>query len=64
MGTAILRIGLVNSPGDAAVILAIAAGLLIAGSMYLLASAVPPPVELGPDEPRQGERIPSYRGGQ
>lgn len=61
MGRVLLRIGLVNSPGDAAALLAIAAGLLIATSIYLLASSVPPVVELGPDTLRPGEQVPSYQ---
>lgn len=64
LGRTLMRVGMVSSPGDAAALLAVAASLLIATSIYLLASSVPPVVELGPDELRTGEQVPSYRGGR
>lgn len=59
-GDAVLRSGVVSSPGDAAIILGIFALLLVAGSFYLLASSVQPPPELGADVLRSGEHVPEY----
>lgn len=60
LGSDIVRLGIVSGPGDAAIILGIAAMLLIAASFYIIASSVPPPPKLGPDVPRGGETIPQY----
>lgn len=59
-GDALLRSGVLSSPGDAALILGMFAVLLVAGSFYLIASSVPPPPLLGEDVVRPGERIPEY----
>lgn len=56
----ILHSGVVSSPGDAAILLAVCAMLLIAGSIYFLAASVPPPPTLGADDLRPGETVPNY----
>ena len=56
----LLKGGIVSSPGDAAFIFGVAAVALIGFSFYIIASAVPPPPELGADTPRSGEHIPDY----
>ena len=48
------------SPGEAGILLAIAAVALIGVAFYLLASAVTPPPELGPDRLAPGESVPEY----
>ncbi len=60
MGDSLIRLGLAATPGSAMVILAVFAFLLITGSIYFIASAVPPPAVLGHDILRTGETVPDY----
>lgn len=60
MGYALIRAGMANSRGDAALILAVALGLLVATSIYFIASAIPEPPVLGGDTLRPGESVPEY----
>ncbi len=54
-------VGVAVDSGQAQIILAMLAALAIGGAIYFMASAVPPPPELGDDRPRPGEKIPSNR---
>lgn len=56
----LVRMGLARSPGDAAIIIAVSAALLIAVNIYLFAKAIPPPPTLGNDVPRPGETMSDY----
>ena len=60
LGTSIVRIGLVSSPGNAVVVLGVLIMLLVSGAFYILISSIPPPPQLGSDIPAPGERIPDY----
>lgn len=60
MASMLLHSGIASRPGDAMIILAIVAFCLIAGSFYFLASAVPPPPNLGNDVLRPGEVPAAY----
>lgn len=59
MGSALMNAGIVGSRGDAAIVLAVGALILIGVSFYLLISSVKPPPILGADELRPGE-VPGY----
>ena len=56
----IMNLGITNSPGDAAIIVAVSASLLIAVNVYLFAKAVPVPPVLGEDRLRVGEVVPAH----
>ncbi|MFQ5540933.1 MAG: hypothetical protein ACE5F4_01665 [Candidatus Paceibacteria bacterium] len=56
----LVRMNVVSSPGDAAVLLGVFAVALIAVNIFLFAKSVPPPPVLGNDVPRPGETIPEY----
>jgi len=61
MADALMRSGIVSSPGQAMVILSVIAFVCISATIYFLASAVPPePAPLGHDILRPGETVPSY----
>lgn len=60
LGDLLIHEGIAGSPGDATLLLAIAAVSLIGVSFYFLASAVEPPPSLGDDQARPGEHIPEY----
>ena len=54
------KAGIVSSPGDAAILLAVSASILIALNLYLFAKSIPEPPTLGNDVLRSGETIPDY----
>lgn len=60
-GDVLIKAGIVANPRDVSLLLGILAVALIAGSFYMLASAVPPVPELGADTLRPGETVPQYR---
>lgn len=56
----LVRLKFAGSVKRASILLLGGAVLLVAGSIYFLALAVPPPPELGADVLRPGEQIPEY----
>jgi hypothetical protein len=60
VGDVFFRTGIISAPGDAVFILAFFAVALIGFSFYIIASAVPPVSELGPDTLLPGEVVPGY----
>lgn len=60
MAASVVRFGIAGSFKDAAVLLAIGAFLLIAASIYFLASSIPENPVLDADTLRQGETVPDY----
>jgi len=55
----LMRAGIVNAPGDAAIVLAILAVILIAANIYVFTKAFPEAPTLGPDVLRAGETVPA-----
>jgi len=60
LGKTILKMGIVSTPGDAAIVLALFASFLIIGSIYMIVSSIPQEVVLGSDVLREGEAVPVY----
>lgn len=56
----ILSMGIAASPGDAAILMAIFAAVLIGVNVFLFAQAIPEPPTLGSDVLRPGEAAPVY----
>lgn len=54
------RAGIMGTPGDAAILIAVGALLLIAVNFYLFAKSIPEPPVLGADTLRAGETVPDY----
>lgn len=52
--------GIVGSPGDAAILIAVSASVVIALNLYLFAKSIPEPPTLGSDALRAGETVPDY----
>lgn len=55
MESALSNAGIVGSRGDAMIVLAVCALLLIGASFYLLITSIQPPPTLGPDQLLPGE---------
>lgn len=56
----VMRLGIVNSLGEATIVLAVTATVLISLSFYLIASSLPPQPSLGADSLQPGETLPDY----
>ncbi len=56
----LVKMNFANSLTEASMLLALTATLLFAGAIYLIASSIPAPTTLGPDQFRQGEVPPDY----
>lgn len=60
MAHVLLRFGIVNAPGDAAIVLTLFAILLIAVNAYIVAALFQPEPSLGNDILQPGEVVPAY----